>query len=403
MSSALHQPQTPGAAFDVMVIGAGAAGLMAAAVASQRGRKVVVLDHNGQPGRKILISGGGRCNFTNRVVLPTHYLSTNPHFVTSALKRFGPLDFLEMIQRHRIAWHEREHGQLFCDVSASLILDMLLAECAQGGVRIRTDCRISSVTGDGPFAAATSQGSFTATSLIVATGGLSIPKIGATGFAHGLAKRYGLGVTPLAPALAPLTFAEPELGLMRDLAGIAVDAEVSFGKTRFREALLFTHRGLSGPAVLQISSYWKPGQPVSIDLLPGMDAQARLLERKTARPNAQVETVTAELLPARLARAVVEAVGLTGRPIGQTTNAALANLAARLKSWSPIPVGTEGYRVAEATLGGVDTNQLSSKTMATKRLPNLYFVGEAVDVTGWLGGYNFQWAWSSGWVAGQSV
>ncbi|RAU21108.1 aminoacetone oxidase family FAD-binding enzyme [Paramagnetospirillum kuznetsovii] len=390
-------------AYDVVVIGAGAAGLMAAAVAGSRGRRVLVLDHNDQPGRKILISGGGRCNFTNRTVTPANYLSANPHFATSALKRFGAADFLALVKEHRIAWHEREHGQLFCDTSAQLILDMLLRQCGAASVEIRTNCRIGAVTGEGPFEVATGHATVTAKSLIVATGGLSIPKIGATGFAHGLAKRYDLGVTPLAPALAPLTFSEPDSGLMRDLAGISLDAEVAFGKTRFREAVLFTHRGLSGPAILQISSYWKPGQPIGINLLPGVDAQERLLERKAARPNALVETIAAELLPARLARALTERAGLTGKPIGQTQNAALGKLAALLGTWSPVPAGTEGYRVAEATLGGVDTNQLSSKTMASKRLPDLYFIGEAVDVTGWLGGYNFQWAWSSGWVAGQSV
>ncbi|TAN58500.1 MAG: NAD(P)/FAD-dependent oxidoreductase [Magnetospirillum sp.] len=396
----MSRPSSP---HDVIIIGAGAAGLICAAMAGARGRRVVVLDHNDQPGRKILISGGGRCNFTNRTVTPANYLSRNPHYATSALKRFGPADFLELIRRHRIAWHERDHGQLFCDVSASLIVEALLAECAAGRVEIRTACRIGEVTGDGPFEVATSQGSFTAPSLVVATGGLSLPKIGASGFAHALAKRYGLGLIPPSPALVPLTFGEPEIGLMRDLSGIAIEAEVSIGKTRFREALLFTHRGLSGPAVLQISSYWRPGQPVTLDLLPGIDALARLTERKAARPNAQVETVAAELLPTRLARALVERAGLTGKPVGQTPNAGLATLASYLKDWKPIPAGTEGYRTAEATLGGVDTADLSSKTMAAKAHPGLYFIGEAVDVTGWLGGYNFQWAWSSGWVAGQTV
>ena len=388
---------------DVIVIGAGAAGLTCAAVAGARGRKVVVLDHNDQPGRKILISGGGRCNFTNRVVTSGNYLSRNPHYATSALKRFGPHDFLEFIRRHAIAWHEREHGQLFCDVSAELIVKALLAECGAGRAEIRTNCRIGEITGAGPFTVATSQGSFTAPSLVVATGGLSLPKIGASGFAHALARRYGLGVIPTAPALVPLTFSEPELCLMRDLAGIAVPAELSFGKARFRDALLFTHRGLSGPAILQISSYWHPGQPIAIDLLPGVDASAFLTGRKAARPNAQVETVIAELLPARLAKALAERAGLSARAITQTPNAALARLASHLKDWQPVPAGTEGFRTAEATLGGVDTADLSSKTMAAKAHPGLYFIGEAVDVTGWLGGYNFQWAWSSGWVAGQTV
>lgn len=390
-------------AFDVIVIGAGAAGLMCAAVAGGRGRKVVVLDHNDQPGRKILVSGGGHCNFTNRVVTPGNYLSRNPHYATSALKRFGPADFLDLMRRHRIAWHERDHGQLFCDLSAGQIVTALLTECGAGRVELRTACRIGEVTGSGPFEVATSQGRFTAPSLVVATGGLSLPKIGASGFAHSLAKRYGLGVIPTAPALVPLTFSEPEIGLMRDLAGIAIPVEASFGKAGFHEALLFTHRGLSGPAILQISSYWQAGQPITIDLLPGIDALARLTERKAARPNAQIETVMAEMLPARLAKALAERAGLAAKPIGQTPNAVLAGLAARLKTWAPVPAGTEGYRTAEATLGGVDTAALSSKTMAAKAHPGLYIIGEAVDVTGWLGGYNFQWAWSSGWVAGQTV
>ena len=388
---------------DVIIIGAGASGLLCAAIAGGRGRKVLVLDHNDQPGRKILISGGGRCNFTNRQVAPGNYLSANPHFATSALKRFGPADFLDLVRAHRIAWHEREHGQLFCDESARDLLAMLMAECGAGGVQLRTACKISAVSGDGPYEVTTSQGTFAAPSLVVATGGLSLPKIGASGFGHVLARRYGLGVTSLAPALVPLTFAEPELAAIRELAGIAVDAEVSFGKTRFREAVLFTHRGLSGPAILQISSYWRPGEAISINLLLELDAGKHLLERKRARPNAQVETVVGEMLPARLARMITERAGLTAKAIGQTPNAALASLAKGLNAWAPLPCGTEGYRTAEATSGGVDTNHLSSKTMEAKAHPGLFFVGEAVDVTGWLGGYNFQWAWSSGWVAGQSV
>ncbi|CAA7621047.1 putative oxidoreductase with FAD/NAD(P)-binding domain [Candidatus Terasakiella magnetica] len=389
--------------WDVIVIGAGAAGLMCAAVAGSRGRRVLVLDHNDEPGRKILISGGGRCNFTNREVTPERFVSANPRFTTSALKRFGPTDFLDMMKRHRIAWHEREHGQLFCDDSAAQIVRMLQDECGAGGVGMRLSCRVGTISGDGPFRVETSHGPFDTAALVVATGGLSVPKVGASGFGHALARRYGLGVTELAPALVPLTFAEPDGAMMRDLAGIAVDAAVSFGKTRFREAVLFTHRGLSGPAILQISSYWRSGAAIAINLLPDLEALAWLVERKAARPNAMVETIVAELLPARLARARTEAAGLLGKPIGQTPNAALKTLAAGLNAWAPIPMGSEGYRTAEATRGGVDTADLSSKTMAAKAHPGLYFIGEAVDVTGWLGGFNFQWAWSSGWVAGQSL
>jgi len=389
--------------FDVIVIGAGAAGLMCAAVASARGKRVAVVDHNDQPGRKILISGGGKCNFTNRTVTPAQYLSANPHYATSALKRYGPADFLDLMKRYRIAWHEREHGQLFCDVSAGDIVSMLLAECGAGGVEMVLGAKVGAVTGDGPFRVATSRGTYEAAALVIATGGLSVPKIGATGFAHALAGRYGLPVVAPRPGLVPLTFTGADLDLMRDLAGIAVPAEVRFGKARFREAVLFTHRGLSGPAILQISSYWQTGQSILLNLLPDQDAGARLLERKAARPNAQVETIVGEWLPARLARALAERAGLLGRPIGQSTNAALATLARLLSEWPLVPAGSEGYRTAEVTLGGVDTAGLSSKTMAAKSHPGLFFVGEAVDVAGWLGGYNFQWAWSSGWVAGMNL
>ncbi|WP_096700462.1 NAD(P)/FAD-dependent oxidoreductase [Magnetospirillum sp. 15-1] len=389
--------------FDVIVIGAGAAGLMCAAVASARGKRVAVVDHNDQPGRKILISGGGKCNFTNRTVTPAQYLSANPHYATSALKRYGPADFLDLMKRYRIAWHEREHGQLFCDVSAGDIVSMLLAECGAGGVEMVLGAKVGAVTGDGPFRVATSRGTYEAAALVIATGGLSVPKIGATGFAHALAGRYGLSVVAPRPGLVPLTFTGADLDLMRDLAGIAVPAEVRFGKARFREAVLFTHRGLSGPAILQISSYWQTGQSILLNLLPDQDAGARLLERKAARPNAQVETIVGEWLPARLARALAERAGLLGRPIGQSTNAALATLARLLSEWPLVPAGSEGYRTAEVTLGGVDTAGLSSKTMAAKSHPGLFFVGEAVDVAGWLGGYNFQWAWSSGWVAGMNL
>jgi predicted Rossmann fold flavoprotein len=391
------------APFDAVIIGAGAAGLMCAAVAAGRGLRVAVLDHNDQAGRKILISGGGKCNFTNRTVTPAQYLSDNPHYVTSALKRFGPADFLELMARYRISWHEREHGQLFCDVSAADIVAMLLSECAAGGVEVVLGCTIGAIGGDGPFDVATSRGNFAARNVVVATGGLSLPKIGASGFAHALAGRYGLPVVAPRPGLVPLTFTGADLALMRDMAGIAVPAELRFGKTRFREAVLFTHRGLSGPATLQISSYWQTGQSIFANLLPDLIVQDALMERKAARPNAQVDTILSEWLPARLAKALVERAGLPSRQIGQSTNAALAALARQVAEWPLLPAGSEGYRTAEVTLGGVDTAALSSKTMAVKSRPGLYFIGEAVDVAGWLGGYNFQWAWSSGWVAGMSL
>ena len=389
--------------FDVIVIGAGAAGLMCAAAAGARGRRVLVLDHNDQPGRKILISGGGRCNFTNSQAAPDRYLSGNPHFCVSALKRYTPTDFLDLLRRHRVPWHERRLGQLFCDDSAARILDVLLAECGAAGVDLRCGVKIGAVSGDGPFEVATTAGRFTAASVVLASGGLSIPKIGATGFAHGVARRYGLDIVAPRPGLVPLTFPDADLSFMRALAGLSTEAVLSCGGARFREALLFTHRGLSGPAVLQISSYWRQGEAVTVDWLPDLDAGAHLLARKAARPKAEVKSVLAELLPTRLAQALAERAGLDGRPLGRMTNAALAALAVRLKAWRLLPTGTEGWRTAEITLGGVDTAGLSSKTMAARSHPGLFVVGEAGDVTGWLGGYNFHWAWASGWVAGQSA
>ncbi len=385
--------------FDVIIIGAGAAGLMCAAQAGRRGRRVLVLDHNGQPGRKILISGGGRCNFTNLGVAPDRYLSGNPHFCTSALKRHGPADFLELLRAHRVTWSERRHGELFCDNSAKDIVDLLLAECAKAGVSLKTGLKVGEVTGDGPFTVATAAGPFTAASLVLATGGLSIPKIGASGFTHAVAKRYGLPVVPPRPGLVPLTFGEKDAGVLAGLAGISAEVAVSAGGARFQEALLFTHRGLSGPAVLQASSFWRVGEPIHIDWLPGLDLETHLVQRRAARPKAEVKTILAECLPARLAEILTPGAG----PIGQFSNAKLAALAASVKDWRLIPAGTEGWRTAEITLGGVDTNALSSKTMEAKNRPGLFVIGEAMDVAGWLGGYNLHWAWASGWVAGQFV
>jgi predicted Rossmann fold flavoprotein len=385
---------------DVVVIGAGAAGLMCAAAAGRRGRRVVVLDHNDLPGSKIRISGGGRCNFTNLGVASDRYVSGNRHFCTSALKRYRPADFLDLLGRYRVPWHERKHGELFCDRSAQDIIDVLLAECAAAGVDLRCGIRVGGVEGDGPYTVATGDGGIGCASVVLATGGLSIPKIGASGFAHTMARRYGLGVVVPRPGLVPLTFGPDDLALIVPLAGIAVEAGLSAGRARFREALLFTHRGLSGPAVLQASSYWVEGEVIRIDWLPDHDAVAFLLERKAARPKAEIRTVLSELLPARLAEALVARAGCTG-PIGQATHARLSALGADLNAWTVRPTGTEGWRTAEVTLGGVDTADLSSKTMEAKGRPGLFVVGEAVDVAGWLGGYNFHWAWASGWVAGQ--
>ena len=384
----MSQPNT----FDVVVLGGGAAGLMCAMRAGQRGRKVLLLDHAEKVGKKILISGGGRCNFTNLDARPEAFLSANPHFCKSALARYTQHDFIELVNRHRIAWHEKTLGQLFCDGSARQIVAMLLDECAAVGVDVRVAHKVTRVEKSDRFTVATDHGDFSAASVVLATGGLSIPKMGATGFAHEVARQFKLRVTDTRPALVPLTLPVPEI------SGVALDVEARCGRARFREALLFTHRGLSGPAILQVSSYWKPGQEIVVDLLPDLDAASLLKERKRTRPKAELRTILAEILPQRLA----QSLATEGTMAGQRDRD-LETLANRLKLWTFVPGGTEGYAKAEVTLGGIDTDGLSSKTMEAKKVPGLYAIGEAVDVTGWLGGYNFQWAWSSGWVAGEAA
>ena len=385
--------------FDSIILGAGAAGLMCALTAGQRGRRVLLLDHADAPGKKILISGGGRCNFTNRTVSADRFLSANPGFARSALSRYKPRDFLALVEKHRIAWHEKTLGQLFCDDSARQILAMLLAECAAGHVDLRLNHRISDITRTDAFRVETSGGTCHAPALVLATGGLSIPKMGATGFAHDIARRFGLPLTQIRPALVPLTFEGAPLDLMRKLSGVALPVIASCDKKRFPEALLFTHRGLSGPAVLQISSYWREGQDITLDLLPEMDAATLLRARKRERPKAALRTVLAEFLPQRLATAWAP----EGPELANIPDRALTQTAEQLKSWRLRPSGTEGYAKAEVTLGGIDTSCLSQQTMEARDVPGLYAIGEAVDVTGWLGGYNFQWAWSSGHVAGMAV
>ncbi len=389
-------------AFDVVVIGAGAAGLMAAIRAGQRGRRVLLLEHSEAPGRKILISGGGRCNFTNLDCVPERFLGANPHFARSALARYTQHDFIALVRKHRIAFHEKTLGQLFCDGSAREIVAMLLSECEAAGVDLRLDHRVTDLARADRFRIATDQGDFTAESLILATGGLSIPKMGATGFAHDAAQRFGLALTEIRPGLVPLAFGDAALELMRPLSGVALEAIARCGRAQFREAMLFTHRGLSGPAILQISSYWREGGAITLDLLPDRDAAALLLAGKRARPKAQPQTLLADLLPARLAQSLA-AAHLPPRAIGEIGDADLRKLGAMLKAWAPKPSGTEGYAKAEVTLGGVDTAGLSSRTMMAKDVPGLFVIGEALDVTGWLGGYNFQWAWSSGWAAGEAA
>ncbi len=383
--------------YDAIILGAGAAGLMCAIAAGQRGRRVLLLDHADAPGKKILISGGGRCNFTNLGIAPDRFLSANPHFARSALARYTQHDFIALVRKHRIAFHEKTLGQLFCDGSAREIVAMLLAECQAAGVDIRLSCRVTGVTRAEHFRVETSLGTFTAPALVLATGGLSIPKMGATGFAHALAGQFGLGLVAPRPGLVPLTFEGEALDLMRPLSGLATPVVATAGKRSFPEAMLFTHRGLSGPAILQASSYWQEGEPLTVALAE--DPLPQLLAAKKSRPNATLRTALSDLLPARLAAAL--APGDT--PMAQQRDKALADLAATLRAWRLSPAGTEGYAKAEVTLGGIDTAALDQKTMAAKSVPGLFAIGEAVDVTGWLGGYNFQWAWSSGWVAGQAI
>jgi predicted Rossmann fold flavoprotein len=368
-----------GQPFDVVIIGAGAAGLMCALRAGQRGRRVLLLEHAEKVGKKILISGGGRCNFTNRDSRPEAFLSANPHFCKSALSRYTQHDFVALVEKHRIAWHEKTLGQLFCDGSARQIAAMLLSECAAAGVDVRVAHRITDIEKADRFAVRTDRGDFVAAAVVLATGGLSIPKMGATGFAHDVVRRFGLKMTQTRPALVPLTAKVPEL------AGVSLPVMARCGKAAFSEAMLFTHRGLSGPAILQISSYWQPGQEIAIDLLPNVDAAEFVKQRRHARPKAELRTILAEVMPQRLA------------------NALAAERPEALNDWKVMPTGTEGYAKAEVTVGGVDTDELSSRTMEARKVPGLFVIGEAVDVTGWLGGYNFQWAWSSGWAAGEAL
>ncbi|MBV1799484.1 NAD(P)/FAD-dependent oxidoreductase [Siccirubricoccus sp. G192] len=389
--------------FDVAIIGAGAAGLLCAISAGRRGRRVLLLDHAESAGKKILISGGGRCNFTNLHCAPDRFISANPHFCKSALARYTQHDFIALVQRHRIAWHEKTLGQLFCDGSARAILAMLLEECAAVGVELRLGQRIGDISRAERFRLATETGDVTAEALVLATGGLSIPKMGATGFAHDVARRFALPLAEPRPGLVPLTFGGADLALMQPLSGVALEVVASCGRRAFREAMLFTHRGLSGPAILQISSYWREGQEILLDLLPGTDAAGFLLDRKRSRPRAEPRTILAELLPQRLAQSLAETQLPAQQPIGGLPDRALHRLAALLKGWRLRPSGSEGYAKAEVTLGGVDTAALSSRTMQAHSVPGLFVIGEAVDVTGWLGGYNFQWAWSSGWVAGEAA
>jgi predicted Rossmann fold flavoprotein len=389
---------------DVIIVGAGAAGMMCAAVAGKRGRSVTVVEHAEKPGEKIRISGGGRCNFTNRNVTPAQFLSANPGFCISALSRYTQDDFIALVERHGIAYHEKTLGQLFCDGSARQIIDLLLAEMRQGQAELRLNSKIEQVekTRHG-FSLRLSDGEgLQCGALVVATGGKSIPKMGASDFGYRLAGQFGLGVTQTRPALVPLTFDAILLKRLGALAGIAVQARVRHGRTAFEEAILFTHRGLSGPAILQISSYWREGEEIRISLLPGQDLLTMLRAAKTQNGGQAPHTFLATLLPRRLAKDITERQNCAGN-LADLPDARLRALDSAVNDWRINPAGSEGYRTAEVTLGGVDTRGLNSTTMEAKSVSGLYFIGEAVDVTGWLGGYNFQWAWSSGWCAGQAV
>jgi hypothetical protein len=394
--------------FDVAVIGAGAAGMMCAAVAGQRGRKVVLIDHAAKLAEKIRISGGGRCNFTNLYAGPQNFLSQNPHFCKSALSRYTAQDFVGLVKRYRIGYHEKHKGQLFCDDSAEQIIDMLKAECGKGGVEWRMPCKVEAIGKAGEtFRIDTDGGEILADSVVIASGGLSIPKIGATDFAYRIAKQFGLKLVETRPALVPLTFDAAEWEPFVPLAGIALEVDIETGQKKsrghFREDLLFTHRGLSGPAVLQISSFWQPGTTLSLNLLPEMDVAAVLTEGKTAIKK-NLGNVVAQWLPSRLAEGWLTANNFRADArVADMPDKELRRLGESLNRWVITPNGSEGYRKAEVTIGGIDTRELSQQTMMANKAPGLHFIGEAVDVTGWLGGYNFQWAWASGMAAGLAV
>ena len=394
--------------YQVIIVGGGAAGLMCALTAGQRGRRVLLLEHADQVGKKILISGGGRCNFTNLSVDASNFLSGNPHFCKSALSRFSPQDFIALVEKHRIPYHEKKLGQLFCDGKSTAIVNLLLAECRSGGVKIHTRCRVEKIDkrvdvgGKRIFTVRTNLGSYEAESLVIATGGLSIPKMGATDFGYGVARQFGLKIQPCRPGLVSLTLNTKDLKEIEGLSGTSADAAVSCRDRSFRDALLFTHTGLSGPAILQISNYWEPGDPITINLLPECDLTDAIKQWQKARPKAELKTLIGERLTKRLAEQWLLPV-CESKPVAQYSKKEIAAISSRFHQWKVIPSGTSGYRVAEVTKGGVDTDELSSKTFESHRVRGLYFIGEVIDVTGWLGGYNFQWAWASGRCAGGYV
>jgi predicted Rossmann fold flavoprotein len=385
---------------DVIIIGGGAAGLFCAIEAGRRGRSVLVVEHEGQVGKKIAISGGGRCNFTNLHTSAANFISANPHFSKSALARYTPADFIALVERHGIAYHEKKLGQLFCDGSSRQIINMLLDECRTVGVEIRCQCRVRRVERRDEFLLETDQGTFAARSLVVATGGLSIPQLGATDFGYRIARQFDLQIEPTRPALVPLTLPADTQTRFTALSGISLDAVAQTGDAEFRENILVTHRGLSGPAILQVSSYWRPGDSIHLNLLPDTDARSLLLEHQNSE--SELANVLGQFLPRRFALAWCELYA-PAKPLKKFTEREIETLAQKLERWEIAPAGTEGYKKAEVTAGGVSTGELSSRTLEARRVPGLYFIGEVVDVTGQLGGYNFQWAWASGYAAGQFV
>ena len=387
--------------YDVIIVGAGAAGMMSAIEAGKRGRKVLLVDHAKKIGEKIRISGGGRCNFTNIHTNPNKFISNNPKFVISALKRYTQNDFINLINKHKIKFHEKKLGQLFCDESAQQIIDMLVLECETANVTLKKETIIANINKrDEKYSVLVDSDEYLSESLIIATGGLSVPKIGASKFGYDIAQKFGLKVIKTLPALVPLTFNEKILAICKELTGLSLEAVVSFKKTFFEEGMLFTHRGLSGPSVLQISSYWKLGDNIKINLSPKLEVEKFLNDRKISNPKQDISIIVSEILPRRLAHIICNENNVSGN-ICELSNKILGGLSNSINDWSINPTGSEGYRTAEVTLGGVDTEEISSKTMMSKKHPGLYFIGEVVDVTGHLGGYNFQWAWSSGYVAGQ--
>lgn len=398
--------------FDSIIIGGGAAGLMCAAVAGQRGRRVAVLDHANKVGKKILMSGGGRCNFTNTDVEPQHYVSNNPYFCVSALSRYTPYDFIALVDQHGLEYHEKTLGQLFCDHKSKDVLNILLNECEAAGVEIRTRCSIEAVSpiddeSINRFKLSTSQGTFVCESLVVATGGLSIPTMGATGFGYQVAEQFGLVLTQRRASLVPYTLSGRRLEHAQSLAGVSVPVQVATERQSFREALLFTHRGLSGPAILQITNYWQPGERIEVDFLPSQSLPEMIADWRASGEKAGLKTLLSRYLPKRFVQVWLssdaELERLQDKPLAELSKQDIATLEQAFHHWTCVPAGTEGYRTAEVTLGGVDTDEVSSKTFEAKRVPGLYFIGEVLDVTGWLGGYNFQWAWASGWCAAQYI